>query len=163
MAKKKAKKKNKAAKTKKKVAGKKTAKKKAAKKATASKAIAKNKSDKMNLSSAKKRTAKTGSVKKRPVERRVRGKAEIVDGVEIEVRGVGAKFAGQSGDLQGLSDIEEADSESVSELLEEGQSYEAEVVHGVESAKDADQGEVRTHEVPEDDVPEEYRERDLPG
>jgi hypothetical protein len=162
MAKKKAKKKNKA-KTKKKVAGKKIAKKKAAKKTTASKAIAKNKPDKMNLSSAKKRTAKTGSVKKPPVERRVRGKAEIVDGVEIEVRGRGAKFAGQSGDLQGLSDIEGADSESVSELLEEGQSYEAEVVHGVESAKDADQGEVRTHEVPEDDVPEEYRERDLPG
>jgi len=158
MAKKKAKKKNKAAKTKKKVAGKKIAKKKAAKKA-----IAKNKLVKKNLSSAKKRAAKTGSLKKRPAERRVRGKAEIVDGVEIEVRGVGAKFAGQSGDLQGLSDIEEADSESVSELLEEGQSYEAEVVHGVESAKDADQGEVRTHEVPEDDVPEEYRERDLPG
>lgn len=161
MAKKKAKKKNKAAKTKSKVAGK-VAKKKAAKKTAAGKTLKKNKPDKMNLS-AKKRAARTGAVKKRPVERRIRGKAEIVDGLEIEVRGVGAKFGGQSGDLQGLSDREGADSESVSELLEEGQSYEAEVVHGVESAKDADQGEVRTHEVPEDDVPEEYRERDLPG
>jgi N utilization substance protein A len=48
------------------------------------------------------------------------------------------------------------DSESVEELLEEGQSFEAEAVSGVENAKDADQGEVRTHEVPEDDVPGEY-------
>jgi hypothetical protein len=51
-------------------------------------------------------------------------------------------------------------SESVKELLEEGQSYEAEVVQGVEEAPDADQGEVRTREVAEDDVPEEYREND---
>ena len=68
--------------------------------------------------------------------------------------------AGQSGDLQGLSDVEEADSESVDELLEEGQSFEAEAVSGVENAPDADRGPVRTHEVPEDDVPEEYLEKD---
>jgi|ERR1700723_70077 len=68
--------------------------------------------------------------------------------------------AGQSGDLQGLSDVEEADSESVDELLEEGQSFEAEAVSGVENAPDADRGPVRTHEVPEDDVPEEYLDKD---
>jgi hypothetical protein len=68
--------------------------------------------------------------------------------------------AGQSGDLQGLSDVEEADSESADELLEEGQSFEAEAVSGVENAPDADRGPVRTHEVPEDDVPEEYLEKD---
>jgi hypothetical protein len=68
--------------------------------------------------------------------------------------------AGQSGDLQGLSDVEEADSESVDELLEEGQAFEAEAVSGVENAPDADRGPVRTHEVPEDDVPEEYLEKD---
>jgi hypothetical protein len=34
------------------------------------------------------------------------------------------------------------------------------VVEGVENAPDADQGEVRTREVAEDDVPEEYREKD---
>jgi hypothetical protein len=62
----------------------------------------------------------------------------------------------QSGDLQGLSRIEAADSESVDELLEEGNAFEADVVAGVESAGDADEKEVRTHEVPEDDVPEEY-------
>ena len=64
---------------------------------------------------------------------------------------------GEAGDLQGLSDVPEADSESVDELLEEGNALEAGIVEGVEDAPDADQGEVRTHEVPEDDVPDEYR------
>jgi hypothetical protein len=62
----------------------------------------------------------------------------------------------QSGDLQGLSNEERADSESVDELLEEGNAFEADVVAGVENADDADVKEVRTHEVPEDDVPGEY-------
>jgi hypothetical protein len=64
----------------------------------------------------------------------------------------------ESGDLQGLSDIERADSESVDELLEEGNAFEADVVTGVEEAGDG--REVRTHEVPEDDVPEEYLDKD---
>ncbi|MGC1828957.1 MAG: hypothetical protein WA663_00945 [Candidatus Acidiferrales bacterium] len=62
----------------------------------------------------------------------------------------------QSGDLQGLSNVESADSESVDELLEEGNAFEAEVVKGVEDADDAGEKRVRTHEVPEDDVPPEY-------
>jgi hypothetical protein len=33
-------------------------------------------------------------------------------------------------------------------------------VAGVENAPDPDQGEVRTRQFPEDDVPEEYREQD---
>jgi hypothetical protein len=66
----------------------------------------------------------------------------------------------QSGDLQGLSNRPTADSESVDELLEEGNAFEAEVVEGVENALDADQGEVETHEVPEDDVPQEYLDKD---
>jgi hypothetical protein len=64
--------------------------------------------------------------------------------------------AGQSGDSQGLSRRAVADSESVEELAEEGQAREASAVSGVEDALDPDQGEVRTREVPEDDVPEEY-------
>ena len=60
------------------------------------------------------------------------------------------------GRLQGLSDVQGADSESVDELLEEGNTFEADVVKGVEDAGDADEGEVRTHEVPQDDVPGEY-------
>jgi N utilization substance protein A len=64
--------------------------------------------------------------------------------------------AGQSGDLQGLSRRESADSESVDELLEEGNAFEADAVSGVEEADLADGKEVHTHEVPEDDVPGEY-------
>jgi hypothetical protein len=64
------------------------------------------------------------------------------------------------GDLQGISMKDQADSESVGELLEEGQTLEAEAVSGIENALDADQGEIRTHEVPEDDVPREYLEQD---
>ncbi len=75
-------------------------------------------------------------------------------------RGMGSAAAGQSGDTEGISGDEEADSESVEELLEEGQSFEAEVVSGVENAGNADDGGVRTHEVPEDDVPEEYENQD---
>jgi hypothetical protein len=55
-----------------------------------------------------------------------------------------------------LSDVAEAGSESVLELVEEGQFFEAEVISGIENAPDADQGEVHTKEVPEDDVPTEY-------
>src|SRR5882724_8485715 len=50
----------------------------------------------------------------------------------------------QIGDLQGISLEDRADSESVGELLEEGQTLEAEAVKGIEDALDADQGEVRT-------------------
>jgi hypothetical protein len=67
---------------------------------------------------------------------------------------------GLSGDLQGLSSREGADSESVEELVEEGNAFEADVVTGVEAADDADEKEVHTHEVPEDDVPGEYLDKD---
>lgn len=71
-------------------------------------------------------------------------------------RGLGAEAGGQSGDIEGLTRSEIADSESVEELVEEGQAFEAGIVDAVENAPDADQGEIRTREVPEDDVPEEY-------
>ena len=75
-------------------------------------------------------------------------------------QGVGPGTGGQSGDIQGLSNVEDVDSESVRELAEEGQDFEAEVVDGVENAADPDVSEVKTREVPEDDVPEEYRNQD---
>ena len=93
-------------------------------------------------------------------KRSVRGKATVVDTVSFEPRGLGARSGGQAGDLQGLSGGERAASESVEELLEEGNAYEADIVKGVEDADNADEMEVETHEVPEDDVPEEYRDRD---
>jgi hypothetical protein len=83
-----------------------------------------------------------------------------VDIVSPEPRGLGAHSGGQAGDAQGLSGLEGAASESVGELLEEGNAYEAEVVKGVEDAENSDEIEVQTHEVPEDDVPEEYRDNE---
>jgi hypothetical protein len=68
-------------------------------------------------------------------------------------RGLGQNAAGQSGDLQGLSRAIDVDSESVEELVEEGQAFEADAINGVENAPDADQGEVRVHERPEDELP----------
>ena len=70
--------------------------------------------------------------------------------------GQGPGSAGQSGDNQGLSNLAESGPESVEELVEEGQSFEAEAIGGVEDAPDADVSQVRTRQVPEDDVPSEY-------
>jgi hypothetical protein len=99
--------------------------------------------------------------KKKAVKRnKAQGKSERSDSVVFEPKGLGARSGGQSGDLQGLSNREGADSESVDELLEEGNAFEAEVVKGIEDVPDADEGEIRTHEIPEDDVPEEYLEED---
>lgn len=66
----------------------------------------------------------------------------------------------QSGDLQGLSRAEQADSESVEELVEEGNISEASAVAGVEASDNAEEKEVHTREFPEDDVPEEYLDKD---
>jgi hypothetical protein len=64
-------------------------------------------------------------------------------------------LGGLAGDLQSLSDCPTVNSESVNELLEEGSALEAEAIQGVENALNADQGDVQTHEVPEDDVPQQ--------
>ena len=74
-------------------------------------------------------------------------------------KGGGPGSAGQSGDDMGLSEDEVAGSESVTELLQEGQYFEAEAVSGMERP-DVDEKEVRTHEVLANDVPEEYPARD---
>jgi hypothetical protein len=69
---------------------------------------------------------------------------------------VGSDSAGQSGATQQISGTPIADFESVEELAEEGNAFEANVIYGVENAEDSDISEVATHEVPEDDVPGEY-------
>ena len=87
-----------------------------------------------------------------------RGESQTVES-GFEAKGRGSRSGGQSGDLQGLSDVERADSESVGELLEEGNSFEAEVVKGVQDAPDADVSEVHTHQEREElDLPEDFRE-----
>ena len=79
---------------------------------------------------------------------------------ESDWRQAGEVPVPQSEDFQGLSRAEEADSESVDELVEEGNAFEAGAVAGVEQADNADEKEVDTHQVPEDDVPEEYLDKD---
>jgi hypothetical protein len=91
---------------------------------------------------------------------RPRGKSQSVGTEAFAIEGLGAQSGGQSGDLQGLSTIEGADSESVAELIEEGNAFEADAVTGVEHAGDTDEKEVRTHEVPQDDVPGEYLDKE---
>jgi hypothetical protein len=68
--------------------------------------------------------------------------------------------ASQSGADQALPDTAEADSESVKELVAEGQSFEASAVEAVEETPEPDVSEVHTREIPEDDVPQEYLDRD---
>ena len=77
----------------------------------------------------------------------MQGKIQSVDTVPFAPEGLRARAGEQSGDLQGLSNVQGADSESAGELLEQGNTFEAEVVKGVEDAAEADKGEVR-HQVP---------------
>ena len=84
----------------------------------------------------------------------------VYPAVSADEKGLGPGSGGQSGDTQGLSDIAEADSESVEELIEEGQYLEAAIISGIENAPDADEGEVRTKQVSTNDVPDEYLNED---
>jgi hypothetical protein len=54
--------------------------------------------------------------------------------------------AGQSGDAQGLSQTADVDEESVEELAETDQAYEAEAVDGLEDAADHPERPVQTRE-----------------
>lgn len=58
---------------------------------------------------------------------------------------VGSDSGGQSGDTQGLTSIAEDADESVEELVETGQDYEAEVISGIEKAADHPEREVHVH------------------
>lgn len=122
---------------------------------------------KKSVKTVKKKTAKPAAKKKvsrkkpAPAKRVIRRRSSPgEDKGVIERRRVLARPGGQSGDLQGLSNREMANSESVDELLEEGNAFEAGIVKGIEDAPLADQGEIRTREVLADDVPVEYLDED---
>ena len=100
----------------------------------------------------------TGAKTPAALRTRVREKSQSVDTEAFALEGQRAR-GGQSGDLQGLSNTEGADSESVADLIEQGNAFEADAVTGVEHAGDTDEKEVRTHEVPQDDVPGEYLDK----
>src|SRR5882672_4019853 len=147
-------------------AKKKTKKKPAKSKKTSKRSVAIKKVTKKKAS-AKKRTAPKKLVKKKLApkktvakapKRRIREKEQIENPVVPSSKS--SRFGKQSGDFQGISTREAADSESVDELLEEGNTFEAGAVAGVEEADDDGTAEVHTHEVPEDDVPQEYLDED---
>jgi hypothetical protein len=136
-------------------------KKSATKKATSMKAAKPPKTTAKRRPSPK--SAKLPSAKKKKKisgKKIVRQRTEQAGGAAFVRERRGSRSGEQSGDLQGLARGESADSESVDELLEEGNAFEAEAVMGVEDADLADEKEVRTHEVPEDDVPSEYLDED---
>jgi hypothetical protein len=58
----------------------------------------------------------------------------------------GPDTGGQSGDTQGFSSIADAADESVEELADTGQAYEAGVVDGIEDAANHPEQPVYTHE-----------------
>ena len=119
--------------------------------APAAKVVAKKKVAKKTFRSAPAKQAATSKQLKRNHQR---------SSPAFSRESAASRSAGQAGDLQGLSDVEGADSESVDELLEEGNAFEAGVVEGVEEAGDEEGSEVHTREVPEDDVPGEYLDND---
>ena len=135
------------------------------KKTTRKKKSAGKKTGTLRSSAARTKKVPRSSKRSRPKQAvRTTRRSPLVTFLDVAVpsrrRGLGAHSAGQSGDTQGLSNVEGADSESVEELVEEGQNFEAGAVAGVEDA-DASQGEVFTKQVREDDVPLEYLENDL--
>jgi len=92
-----------------------------------------------------------------PDEVQVKGREAGKAAAALHPESTESRSSGQAGSLQGLSDVPEAASESVDELLEKGNAFEAGIIKGVEDADDAHQVELKTHEVREDDVPEEYQ------
>ncbi|HZL66005.1 MAG TPA: transcription termination factor NusA [Candidatus Limnocylindrales bacterium] len=86
------------------------------------------------------------------------GGAPTEDGGEDSA--TGPDSGGQSGDLTGLEEEPEAGPDSVEDLVETGQYYEAEVIEGIEDAPPADEAEVTTHERPageNENVPDEEK------
>lgn len=140
---------------------KKAAKKKPGKKVKRVRKIAKAKAPKRAAAKTKKR-----NVARRVVVDRVTSGSEgstldpkgrlIVETEEEAVPGI--HKGDMSGDLQGLSTLEYDDSESVSELIGEGQDLEAELIEGIEDAPDADKGDVRVHGGPQPGPPD-YKNR----
>ena len=110
---------------------------------------------------AAKKSAKKKSAKRKPARKKAGRRATSTRKVQSRSRRRPARTSARpSSDLQGLSRAEQADSESVSELVDEGNVYEAGAVAGVEEADRREGKEVRTREFAEDDVPQEYLDKD---
>jgi hypothetical protein len=69
-----------------------------------------------------------------------------LDELDPDAGQLGSESGGQSGDTQGLSPESEAADESVEELAEDDQAFEAGVIEGVENAGNHPERPVRSHE-----------------
>jgi hypothetical protein len=78
--------------------------------------------------------------------RKLRNDEAQLDELGSDPGQVGSDSAGQSGDPQGLSQIADADEESVGELAETDQAYEAGTVEGLEDAADHPERPVHARE-----------------
>ncbi len=84
--------------------------------------------------------------KNRATDGRPKGNEAAPDEMGDDPRQVGGESAGQSGDTQRLSSLEDADSESVGQLAEDDQGIEAAAVEGVEDAANHPERPAHTHE-----------------
>jgi hypothetical protein len=75
-----------------------------------------------------------------------RGNEAKLDEIGDDPGQVGSDSGGQSGDTQGLSSIAQEGEESVEELVETGQDFEAEILSGFEDAADHPEQPVHTHQ-----------------
>jgi len=142
------------------MAAKKKAKKTKAKKTKKKAALPRKMKKQAKKAKPARKPAAKAAVKRKTARRPPRGTPNAGELVGYQQRGLGAVAGGQSGDLQGIRGRGNAGDEGVEELLEEWQTFEAEALAGVENAADPDVSEVVTHQYPEDDVPEEYREKE---
>jgi len=65
----------------------------------------------------------------------------------------------QSGDLEGLEVQERGGIESVAELADEGQDFEAERLQAIERAPDPDQSEIKLKRIPNRTGPQAFKNR----
>src|ERR1700677_3475211 len=119
--------------TKKKARKKKTSKKRTPKKALKKKAKGKN-------PARRKQSIRAESSVRRNVPGPAGRTSEVNSGMYRQGRrGLGPNAGGQSGDIQGLPRKEDVDSESVEELAEEGQAFQAQDGRGGTTAPDGSQ------------------------
>jgi len=83
--------------------------------------------------------------KNREEEGRPKGNEAAPDELGTDPREVGSDSAGQSGDTQRLSIIEDVDNESVDELEETNQALDAATVEGIEDAANHPERPTHTH------------------
>src|SRR5438445_11068487 len=84
--------------------------------------------------------------KNRETEEHPQGNEAAPDELGNDPREVGSDSAGQSGDAQRLSTTEDANEESVAELADTDQAFEAAAIEGVEDAANHPERPAHTHE-----------------